>query len=231
MPQPSPQPLYTAADLHPAYELRYGWTGWPSDTPFPVDVITQVLPGIAPEWEGDGLRLLESSLTPEQLQLTLSARPEVSPVTLAARVKGRLQYHCRTVGRAVAFSRKVAVRSLGHNHRQNVEDYIRGQVAKEELADERFRDLLERLCVLAPEVDLSRPTETHSGRYWYNLHLVLVVAERIASATRIHSSKSAICVFGSAPRRATRCPRWRYWPITCTWHCAGRSSTRPRRWR
>ncbi len=27
-------------------------------------------------------------------------------------------------------------------------------------------------------VDLSLPTETNSGRYWYNLHLVLVVCER-----------------------------------------------------
>src|SRR5712692_7537822 len=98
MSRPTPQPLYEAAHLHAAYELRYGWTGWPSDTPFSVDVVRQLLPVLAPEWEGDGLRLLESSLAADQLLLTLSARPHVSPVVLAARVKGRLQHHCRLAG-------------------------------------------------------------------------------------------------------------------------------------
>jgi REP element-mobilizing transposase RayT len=32
--------------------------------------------------------------------------------------------------------------------------------------------------VTNPKVDLSAPTETTSGRYWYNLHLVLVTEER-----------------------------------------------------
>lgn len=178
MTQLTPQPIYAAAGLRAAYELRYGWTGWPSDAPFPVELIRQLLPAVAPEWENDGIRVLESSLAPEQLLLTLSARPQVSPITLAARVKGRLQHHCRLAGTPVAFSRKVSVRSVGHNNRDQVEVYIGRQAAKEALADERFRELLERLCVRFPEVDLSQPTETNSGRYWYNLHLVLVVAER-----------------------------------------------------
>jgi REP element-mobilizing transposase RayT len=175
---PTPQPLYAAADLHAAYELRYGWTGWPSDRPFPVDLVGRLLPRIAPEWEGDGIRLLESSLAANQLLLTLSARPHVAPVTLAARVKGRLQHHGRLAGTPLAFSRKVSVRSVGHNHRAQVEAYVGRQAAKEALADERFRALLERLCIRRPEVDLSLPTESRSGRYWYNLHLVLVVAAR-----------------------------------------------------
>ncbi|MFH0982343.1 MAG: transposase, partial [Planctomycetota bacterium] len=29
-----------------------------------------------------------------------------------------------------------------------------------------------------PRVDFSQPSETNSGRYWYNLHLVLVTASR-----------------------------------------------------
>src|SRR5947208_3747164 len=89
-----PEPLYRAADLHPAYQLRYGWTGWPSKTVFPGD-LTSILPDIAPEWEKDGIRVLESAHSPERIQLTLSTTPQVSPVTLAARVKGRLQHHCR----------------------------------------------------------------------------------------------------------------------------------------
>ena len=173
-----PQPLYTAADLHAAYELRYSWAGWPSAEDFPAALLHRLLPAITPEWEKDGLRVLESCFAPDQLQLTLGARPEISPVVLAARVKGRLQYHCRCAGKAVAFSRKLSVRSIGHNHREQVEADVGRQAAKEPLADERFRLLLQRLCFIHEDVDLSQPTESRSGRYWYNLHLVLVVADR-----------------------------------------------------
>ncbi len=172
------EPLYRSADLHQAYQLRYGWTGWPSKTLFPVDRLAQVLPDIAPEWEKDGLRLLESSLAPERIQLTLSTTPQVSPVTLAARVKGRIQHHCRQKGIPIDFSRKLAVRSLGDPRRAHVEAYIRDQVPNEALADERFREMLASFTVVNPEVNLSEPAQSKSGRYWYNLHLVLVVSER-----------------------------------------------------
>src|SRR5947208_1695345 len=108
-----PEPLYRPADLRPAYQLRYGWTGWPSKAPFPTGLLARVLPDIAPEWEIDGLRVLESSLAPRQIQLTLSTTPQVPPVTLASRVKGRMQHHCRRRGTPIDFSRKLAVRSLG----------------------------------------------------------------------------------------------------------------------
>jgi REP element-mobilizing transposase RayT len=172
------EPLYRSADLRPAYQLRYGWTAWPSKVPFPTDLLAQDLRDIAPEWEKDGLRLLESSLAPEQIQLTLSTTPQVAPVTLAGRLKGRIQHHCRHRGRPIDFSRKLAVRTLGDPTRAQVEAYIRNQVPKEALADERFRQMLTAFTVVDPQVQLSEPTETNSGRYWYNLHLVLVVSER-----------------------------------------------------
>ena len=84
------EPLYRPADLRAAYQLRYGWTGWPSATLFCPGLISRVLADVAPEWEKDGLHLLESSLAAEQVQLTLSATPQVDPVTLAGRIKGRL---------------------------------------------------------------------------------------------------------------------------------------------
>jgi REP element-mobilizing transposase RayT len=173
-----PEPCYQAEELRPAYQLRYGWTGWPSWAPFSAALLAEVLPEIAPEWEADGLRVLESSLSPERVQLTLSATPGVSPVTLAGRVKGRLQHHCRRRGAPVDFSRKLAVRSVGAPTRAQVEGYVRNQVPNEALADERFREMLTAFTVTYPHVDLSRPTETNSGRYWYNLHLVLVASER-----------------------------------------------------
>lgn len=194
-----PEPLYRPDDLRPAYQLRYGWTGWPSQAPFPGGLLARVLPDIAPEWEQDGLRVLESSLAPEQIQLTLSTTPQVDPVTLAGRVKGRLQHHCRRRGTPLNFSRKLAVRSLGDPTRAQVEAYFRNQVPKESLADERFRDLLTSCTVVNAQVDLSQPTESNSGRYWYNLHLVLVASGRYrlgepAALAKIRDTALRICV-------------------------------------
>jgi REP element-mobilizing transposase RayT len=194
-----PQALYQPADLHLAYQLRYSWTGWPSTLEFPIDLVARILPDIAPDWETDGLRVLESSFASEQLQLTLSASPQVAPVTLAARVKGRIQYHCRRAGTPIAFSRKLAVRSLGNPTRAEVEAYVRSQVANEALADERFRDVLAACTVVQPHVDLSVPTITNSGRYWYNLHLVLVASARYRLAeakmlAKIRDTALRICV-------------------------------------
>lgn len=193
-----PEPLYRPAELRPAYQLRYGWTGWPSQGVFPGDVLARVLPDVAPEWEQDGLRVLEAALAPEQIQLTLSTTPHVSPVTLASRVKGRLQHHGRRQGIPIDFSRKLAVRSLGDPTRAQVEAYVRDQVPREGLADERFREALHAFTVVDPEVDLSRPTESNSGRYWYNLHLVLVSAARYrtgdeATLAKIHDTAVRVC--------------------------------------
>jgi REP element-mobilizing transposase RayT len=193
-----PEPLYRPAELRPAYQLRYGWTGWPSKGQFPSDLLARVLPDIAPEWERDGLRVLEASLGAEQIQLTLSTTPQVAPVTLAARVKGRIQHHCRQQGTPIDFSRKLAVRSLGDPTRAQVEAYVRDQVPKEALADERFRELLTSFTVVDPQVDLSRPTESNSGRYWYNLHLVLVSGQRYrtgeeATLAKIRDTTLRVC--------------------------------------
>ena len=75
---------------------------------------------------------------------TVSSTPQVAPVTLAARVKGRVQHHCRRKGTPIDFSRKLAVRSVGDPNRADVERYIRNQVQNEALADERFREMLTR---------------------------------------------------------------------------------------
>jgi REP element-mobilizing transposase RayT len=51
-------------------------------------------------------------------------------------------------------------------------------VDKEQLADPRFTEILRQFTVADPSVDLAVATQTNSGRYWYNLHLVLVVEQR-----------------------------------------------------
>jgi REP element-mobilizing transposase RayT len=109
----------------------------------------------------------------------------VSPTFFAARVKGRLQHAWRAAGMPLAFSRKLAVRTIGKNTRDEVEAYIRRQVAKEPLADPRFKQFLGEFTVADPRVDLRQPTASDSGRYWYNLHVVLVVVERYRFCDRV----------------------------------------------
>jgi REP element-mobilizing transposase RayT len=87
---------------------------------------------------------------------------------------GRLQHALRKAGQPTKFSRKVSVRSLGKNRRQDVEDYIDRQVQDASFVDPAFRQWLETLTTTNPNVDLSEPTESSHGRYWYNIHLVLV---------------------------------------------------------
>jgi REP element-mobilizing transposase RayT len=176
------QPLYQAHGVSPAYQLRYTWTGWASRGELPN---AEVLESVRPFWDQDGMRLLEHRWSGGQVQLAFSARPDVSPVLLAGRAKGRLQYAIRKAGSDFpGFSRIVAVRSVGENCRKEVEEYILGQVAKERFADPRFESLMEEFTVCRPEVDLSQPSESVRGRYWYNLHMVLVAAERYQIADR-----------------------------------------------
>lgn len=172
------EPIYIAHNLHPAYQLRYGWTGWPSQETFPSHPPAPFISELAEQWKGDGLHLLEHNWTPQCISITFSATPEVSPILLAARAKGRLQYALRIVGNPVKFSRKVSVRSIGHNTRETVETYVRTQIDREEFADPLYEAMIKSQVINDPTVDLSQPKQTNSGNYWYNLHLVLVVAER-----------------------------------------------------
>jgi len=63
-----------------------------------------------------------------------------------------------------------------------VEAYISRQVDKADCADPRFKDLLRQFTVSDANVNLAKATESNSGRYWYNLHLVLVAADRYRMA-------------------------------------------------
>ncbi len=171
------QPLYDVDKANPAYHLRYSWTGWPSNGSF-ASCPTQLLSTLAEGFEKDGLRLLEHRWTPELVQLTLSTAPTVSPAMLAQRVKGRLDHAIRGADLTLPFSRKLAVRSLGENRRVDVEKYIRDQVSRERFADVGFEQKLKSYTVVNSNVDLVVPTASARGRYWYNLHLVLVTADR-----------------------------------------------------
>jgi len=172
------EPLYRSENLRPAFQLRYSWTGWLKSA-WKNMPDASILDTIDPLWEQDGLRRLEHSWANDYFQITLSAKPEVSPVFLATRVKGRLQYFLRNAGRGfTGFSRKVSVRSIGENTSQDVTAYIASQVEKESFDDPRFRATLAQFTRTFPGVDLAVPSESARGRYWYNLHVVLLVAGR-----------------------------------------------------
>lgn len=172
-------PLYSAKDQQPAFALRYSWTGWVTRGDLRGLAITDdAWTDLINAWESDGLRLLDRLFRGNEIHLTFSAIPSVAPIFVAARAKGRLQYAQRAAGAPVTFSRKVSIRTVGDNTTPAIEGYIRGQVSNEDFIDSRFSALLEQFTVINPRVDLRQPAETNSGRYWYNLHLVLVTNGR-----------------------------------------------------
>jgi len=192
-----PRPIYTPRSVHSSHVLRYDWTGWLSDkAAFPPNT-RDAIRRIANLWQGDGLQLGEFRIDRDRAQLLFTATPEVSPVFAAARVKGRLQHALRQAATPVKFSRKVSVRSLGENVRAAVEGYLGKQVGKEGFVDPRFVKRMQEYTVDRTEMDLSVPTETNSGRYWYNIHLVLVVGGRVRTVDYGMLGKirdTAICI-------------------------------------
>lgn len=172
-----PTPQYNPRTANAAFQLRYSWTGWPSESTFetqPVALIEET----KPLWESDGLRVLESRWTNELVQILFSASRGIGPAIIAARAKGRLDHALRRAQLNMPFSRKVAMRSVGDNTREDVEAYIARQVVKEQFVDPRWAAALSEFTVTNKAVDLSQPTGSARGRYWYNLHLVLVMDGR-----------------------------------------------------
>ena len=100
-------PIYSGVDLKPAFCLRYSWSGWPAaHVAFDNLCGPEILDDVTALWEKDGLRLLEYKWSSEKIQLTFSTTPDVSPVFLASRAKGRLQYALRKAGYPSEFQPK-----------------------------------------------------------------------------------------------------------------------------
>jgi hypothetical protein len=129
-----PAPFYQPRIEDGAYQLRFSWTGWPSSGPFSSSP-SHLIENTKPLWETDGLRVLEHRWTDKLVQILFSTTPDVSPVFVAARAKGRLDHAIRAAGLRLPFSRKVAIRSIGDNTRSDVEAYIARQLPKERFID------------------------------------------------------------------------------------------------
>jgi REP element-mobilizing transposase RayT len=167
---------HNAAIIH---RLHYSWTGWPTvGSQLPENPGDQIFALLADLWARDGLTVIGRSWTADEVHFTFEATPQISPVILAGRAKGRLQHALRQAAFPAKFSRKVSVRALGENVDKVVERYVAGQVRRSDLVDCRFRQLLTDCSFHDQSVRLGEPSETNSGRYWYNLHMVLVTAGR-----------------------------------------------------
>lgn len=174
-----PTPIYKAQNLKTSFHLRYTWTGWPTEgTKFPSHPDDLYFQALDNAWATDNLNRISMRWNADEIQLAFSTMPDNAPTLFVARVKGRLQHTLRVAGTPVKFSRTVSFRSIGDSHTSEVEDYIALQVDKEQFVDPRFAAILKRFTVIDGNVALDQPSQSNSGRYWYNLQVVLVVADR-----------------------------------------------------
>lgn len=196
---------YGVTNNRPVHALTYTWSGWPAE-----DSSLPAAPDwtdLAEVWKNDGFSLTHADWRPDLAQLSFIVAPDTSPTLFTQRVKGRLQHALRAADRQAHFSRKVSMRAIGHNTSDVVREYVRHQSDHIDLADPRYRASLDAASFADAVVDLAQPVETGSGRYWYNLHLVTVTADRfrIGSApfllalreTAVRSLREAGCAVHS----------------------------------
>jgi hypothetical protein len=181
----NPQPLYGLEDQEPAYHLRYTWCGWPSGGVFE-PLPDEAWQSLIKAWETDGLRLLEQELRRDRVLLTFSTTPTVSPVFLSARAKGRLQHAFRSAsGKPVEFSRKLAVRSVGDNSTEAVQEYIESQVENTGFVDPRFAGFLQQFTVKVENVP--KESRSHFRTIWHTCSIAgqsgVPAIMRVRSAT------------------------------------------------
>ena len=168
---------YSTSNIMPAYALRYCWYGWlseGSESAWPTGLSER----IGPLWENDGLRVLSATRRREQVSILFSTTPNVSPIFLTQRAKGRLVHQLRVEEVSCKFSRKVALRALGENNQREVESYIASQVERERFVDPNFSEQMKKFHCSWDDVNLEEPIAVSHGRYWYSLHIVLVTDGR-----------------------------------------------------
>ena len=163
-------PIYTADNCKAAYQLNWSlavfWkepiesAGWLSE-----------LRSVA---EADGVRVLRHRFVrPGVSQFLVSSRPDLPPERMARSVKGRLQHLVRRDWPR-AFRRNYGLRSLGSANREVTERYVASQADHHPMADPRLQEMIRRLQINDPQVDLSLPRRSAHALYWYNLHVCFI---------------------------------------------------------
>ncbi len=165
------EPLYTPANVKPAYQLRWSLALFGKAQMPPSD---SWLPGLKEVVERDGVRILEVQPQPRNVwQFYLSTQPHVAPPQIVKSVKGRLQHLLRPTN-PDAFQRNFSLTAVGDARRKIVENYVVSQLGHHHMADPRVQATLERYQLRFPEVDLAERQLSSHGIYVYSLHLVLV---------------------------------------------------------
>ena len=171
------KPIYTQEGARVVHALRYDWTGWLRAGVFPRETAAAV-EDCRSAWTADGLALDTFHVEVDRIQCLFDVAPTVSPAFCATRAKGRLQHALRRAGAPVVFRGNHSLRTLGENTREVVGRYIGRQVSKSDYADPLWKEFLGRFTFENGATLLNEPQATGHGRYWYNLHLVIVVQDR-----------------------------------------------------
>ena len=165
------EPLYTAASVKTAYQLRWSLAVF-AKAPLPPPETW--LSDLKQFVERDGVRILEACHRAGNVwHFFLTTRPDVAPPAIVKSVKGRLQHRLRAT-HPDALQRNFSLTAVGDASREVVEHYVATQLGHHRMADARVQQQLEKYQLEFPDVDLSERQLSSHGAYAYNLHLVLV---------------------------------------------------------
>lgn len=183
--------LYTPQSCaHPAYQLDWSlsvfWRSCPDHTGA---WLTQLQEHVA----RDGIRILQHQFQPPDVsKFLISTTPEIAPIQVVQRVKGRLAW---MLGQKSALPRDAlakgrsrfnsvhtnkylrkhySIRSIGSTRRDRLDKYLARRLEHHPMVDPRVQRCLKQFQIYCPDVDLSAPRMTSHGLFWYNLHIVLV---------------------------------------------------------
>lgn len=166
--------IYLADSTVAAWQLDWSLTVFWRSPPMTDDWLDDLRGALEP----DGIRLLEHRFSQLDRSLFwLSTLPDVKPVELVQRVKGRLQYLVRSRW-PQALRRNYDLHSIGSTRRDKTEQYVASQLSHHFPDDPDQRAALFDLQIVNPEVDLAQPRFTAHARYRCNLHLVFVHENR-----------------------------------------------------
>ncbi|WFB36639.1 transposase [Kiritimatiellota bacterium B12222] len=134
-------------------------------------------PALLREWQSDGIQLKAFLLSGRRVQMICETTPQIAPIKIAQRLKGRLQHHIhKQLPNAAPFDRDFFLGTLGQNDRRIVTHYIQAQVNKSDLVDPLYRKRLNTLRF--HEAPSQPPRGKHCGIHDHFLHLVFVTHGR-----------------------------------------------------
>jgi REP element-mobilizing transposase RayT len=213
-----PEPIYTAANVRLAYELRWSVAVfWAHTAPAPASWLGP----LQEVTESDGVRILEHHLTKGNVsQFLVSTKPDVAPADCMHSVKGRLQHLVRGA-LPKAFRRNYSIRSLGAANQKAIEGYVAAQLQHHPMADPRIDAMLAPFQFADNRLDLGRPRHSSHGEFIYNLHLVAVHEQRFGEARENFRRQTSEMLRGAADRknhllsRVGLLPDHVHWTVGC----------------